>query len=239
MRAPASPNAFENVRMTMTPSSSSGTRRLAARVLEVRLVDGERPRVGQRPAGRRAGCPGRQQNVSTGVVVADRRARELRPRPEERIRRLAAGSRRRRRGRRTTRATQQDQVVGAGAEHDVLRLDARVRGDRLVDARIAAVRVRVDLARAPARSRRDASSAAAAAARCRRSGRSRPGRGPRGARAPRSTAPTRTAGTRAASAFIARPPARARSCPRPRRAPRRSAARARARRASAAASSPA
>src|SRR3989304_832455 len=40
---------------------------------------------------------------------------------------------------------QEDEVVGARAEHDVLRLDAGIPGDRRPEVGIAAVRVGVDL----------------------------------------------------------------------------------------------
>ena len=67
--------------------------------------------------------------MSAGVVVADLRACEQRGEPEERVRRLV-GNRDgvARPGERAR--DEQDQVVGARAEHDVLRLDARVLGDR-------------------------------------------------------------------------------------------------------------
>ena len=48
--------------------------------------------------------------------------------------------------------TEQDQIVGAGAEHDVLRLDAGVVGDRTAELAVAAGRVAAD-ARERARDR--------------------------------------------------------------------------------------
>ena len=72
-----------------------------ARVLEVRLVDDERPRRRAAAARSPSGLPGRQQNVRTGLVVADRRAGELGRDAEERIRRRPAAPPRRRRARRT------------------------------------------------------------------------------------------------------------------------------------------
>ena len=89
-----------------------------------------------------SGLPGRQQKVSAGSVLADVSSGELGRDAKERIGRI------RRDGHDVTRPcerarAEQNEVVRARAEHDVLGLDARVRGDRLVDQRIAAVRIRV------------------------------------------------------------------------------------------------
>ena len=125
MRAPARPNDFENVRRTTTtPSSSSGSSGLA-RVLEVRLVDDERPRVGQvaELAGRVVRAAGEREGR---VGVADLRAGELRRDPVERVRGRLRRSRPSSPGPGEGARAEQDQVVGARAEHDVLGLDARV-----------------------------------------------------------------------------------------------------------------
>ena len=97
-------------------------------VLEVGLVDDQRARVGKRPqlAGWIVRAAGEREHR---VDVADLRARELRGDPKERIgRRLRDGDRVARAG--VGPRAEQDQVVGARAEHDVLRFDARVVGDR-------------------------------------------------------------------------------------------------------------
>ena len=130
--------------MTTTPSSISSTARLA-RVLEVRLVDDERP--GRRQLAERAA------RVVRPAGERDRRRSRRRPRPRrgsardpvERVGRLVRD--RDRVARPDERAgAEEDQVVAARAEHDVLRLDARVVArSRARAARVAAVRVRVDL----------------------------------------------------------------------------------------------
>ena len=110
-----------------------------ARVLEVRLVDDERPRLGQRVE--RAGRvvrPARERQDRR--VVADLRPRQLRRDAIERVRRgrrdrdpvAGAGER---------AGAEQDQVVGARAEDDVLGLDAVVVGDRPAQLPVAARRV--------------------------------------------------------------------------------------------------
>ena len=118
-----------------TPSSSSGERGLAA-VLEVRLVDDERPGVGQRPSSP-VGLFGRHAKVSTGSDVADLGAGELRGDPVERVRRRLRDRDRVARPGEGARA-EQDQVVGARAEHDVVRRDAVVVGDRRAQRAVAA-----------------------------------------------------------------------------------------------------
>ena len=110
--------------------------------LDVRLVDDERTRRRQRVE-----RPGRIVRPAAErqhrIVVPDGRAGETAGDSVERIRRLVrdrhhvavAGERAR---------DEQDQIVGARTEDDVLRLDARVRGDRRDQLRIAAVRILVD-----------------------------------------------------------------------------------------------
>ena len=118
-------------------------RGLAARILEIGLVDDERPRLGKRNqlAGRVVGPAAEREHRRGG---ADRRAGDPDGGSVERVRLvghdrdLVAGARERPRA-------EQDQVVGAGAEHDVLRLDARIPRDRRDQLREAAVRVRVDI----------------------------------------------------------------------------------------------
>ena len=236
MRAPASPNAFENVRTTTTPSSMRPDGRLAARVLEVRLVDDERPRLRQRrQVAERVARPAAVREH--GARVADVGAGQLGGDAEERVRRLlrdrdgVAGPRER-------APAEQEQVVGARAEHDVLRLDAGVRRDRLVDPRIAAVRIRVDLreragerARPRARQRQRRHVAVEADDLDRVEPRA-PGE-LLGRRRPRIGLKP------AGSVLIAPPPRHGRASPRRRRARARRARRGRARPASAAAPSPA
>ena len=117
--------------------------RRLARVLEVGLVDDERARRRKslqvaewiaRPTAER----------QDGVVVADGRPRELRGHAKERIRGIR-GDRDDVAGAGEGPSAEQDEVVSARAEHHVLRLDARVVGDRLVDQRVAAVGVGVDV----------------------------------------------------------------------------------------------
>ena len=104
-----------------------------AEVLEVRLVDDERPRVRQRPqlAGR-AARPAREGEHR--VVVADLGARELRRDPVERVGRRGRDRDRVARPGERARA-EQDQVVGADAEHDLVGIDAGVVGDRAAQRR--------------------------------------------------------------------------------------------------------
>ena len=98
---------------------------VGAAELPVRLVDDERPRVGQRVerAGRVVRPAAEREHR---VVVADRCARELGGDAIERIRRLV-GDRDDVAGAGERARDEQDQVVGARAEHDVLRRDAGVR----------------------------------------------------------------------------------------------------------------
>ena len=133
------------------------TDRGLAAVLEIRLVDDERPSLRQRieRAGRVVRPAAERQH---GIVVADLRAREPRADPEERVRRLV-GDRDRVTGTCEGARAEQDQVVRARAEHDVLRADAGVARDRVDELRIAAVRVRVDARERPRRSRPGATTA--------------------------------------------------------------------------------
>ena len=225
------PNAFENVRMTITPSSSSGTAVSPAySKYASSTTSGRAAGSGREVAERVARAAAERQSRR---VVADRRAGELGCDAEERIGRIrrhrhdVAGARER-------AGAQEDEVVAARAEHDVLRLDAGVGGDRLVDAGIAAVRIRVHVGerggdrpgtRARQRQRRHVAVEADDLDRVE-------------ACAPRELLGRRRPLVRpevGASCLTARPPARARACPRSPRAPRRSAARARARPRSAAA----
>ena len=131
-------------------------RRGLARVLEVRLVDDERPRLRQRieRAGRVVRPAAEREHR---VVVADVRARELDGDAKERVRRLVRDRDRVARPGERARA-EQDQVVGARAEHDVLRRDARVARDRGDDElRVAAVRILVDARASVERARPGAS----------------------------------------------------------------------------------
>ena len=132
MRAPASANSFENVRRTITPSSSSGS---AVSPLYSKYASST---TSGRASGNGSSSPvglfGRQAKVSTGIVVADLGAGELRRDAEERIRRRRR-DRDRVAGPGERARAEQDQVVGARAEHDVLGLDARVVGDRAAQRR--------------------------------------------------------------------------------------------------------
>ena len=225
MRAPASANAFENVRMTTTPSSISPTAASPAYSKYASSTASGRA-SGSGPSAP-VGFPGRHANVSTGSssptsapasCAATRKSgyvgavgiATVSPGPGERAR------------------DEQDQVVRARAEHDVLRLDAGV------------------LARSPRRSagsrRADTRSRARARPRSRRAARTASGSGgtfPSKRTISTGSSPARRASSSVdgahaygansgASALIAAPPPRARAGPRPRRAPRPSAARARA-----------
>ena len=112
------------------------------RVLEVRLVDDERPRARQRrELAERAVRAAREREHR--LVVADRGARELRGNPVNGIRAPRLDRDLVARPRERARA-QEDQVVGADAEHDVLGIDAVVVGDRAVQLLVAAGRIVVD-----------------------------------------------------------------------------------------------
>ena len=98
-RAPASPNDFENVRRTTTPSSTSPAAVTPAYSKYASSTTSGRA-AGSSPSSP-VGLFGRQQNVTTGSVGADLGSGELRADPVQRIRRLRPRSRRRRPARRT------------------------------------------------------------------------------------------------------------------------------------------
>ena len=107
-----------------------------AAVLEVGLVDDQRTRVRQRPelAGRVVRPAGEGEHR---VDVSDLGARELRRDAKERVgRRGRDGDRVA--GPRISPRAEQDQVVGARAEHDVLRLHTGVVRDRAAQLAVAA-----------------------------------------------------------------------------------------------------
>ena len=139
-----------------------------ARVLEVRLVDDERPRA-RELAELAGGIVGPAADRQHRVLVADLCTRDPDGDLEHRVGRIVrdrnaiarAGERAR---------DEQDQVVRARTEHDVLRRDACVAGDRLLEPRIAAVRIGVDPRELFRRALRHASRAAAEATCSRRSG---------------------------------------------------------------------
>ena len=160
----------------------------------------------RRAAARRAaarsspsGLFGRQVKVSDRVVVADLGARELRGDAVERVGRRGR-DRDRVAGPGEAARAEQDQVVGADAEHDLVGVDAVVVGDRAAQLVVAAGRVAADRRRARRRSSRAASTGAAAAACSGRSGRPARGRSRRAGRPRRSAAPRCRRGTRARAA---------------------------------------
>ncbi len=113
-----------------------------AEVLEVRLVDDERPRLGQRAhrAVRAVRPAGERQD---GALVSGLGARQQSREPVQRISGVVGDRDRVARARIAARA-EQDQVVGPDPEHDVVRLDAVVAGDRLAQLAVAARRIAVD-----------------------------------------------------------------------------------------------
>jgi len=116
--------------------------RSLARILEVRLVDDERPRARQvtELAGRVVRPAADRQHR---VLVADLGPCDPHGDLEHRVGRIVrnrnaiprAGERAR---------DEHDQVVCTRTEHDVLRRNSGVAGDRLLEPRIAAVRIGVD-----------------------------------------------------------------------------------------------
>ena len=129
--------------MTITPSSSSGTAVSPAYSKYASSTTSGRA-AGQRRRGRRAGS-----RAGSRTSERARRRRPSRPASSAATRKSgyvgSGGTATTSPGPGERARAQQDEVVAARAEHDVLRLDARVRGDRLVDARVAAVRIRVDV----------------------------------------------------------------------------------------------
>ena len=114
-----------------------------ARVLVVGLVHDQRPGRGE--VAERAGRVVRPAaERDRRVVVGDVRAGQVRGDAEERVRRLVGD------GHAVARAgegsgAEEDEIVGPGAQHDVLGLDAGVAGDRRGQLRVAAVRVVLDV----------------------------------------------------------------------------------------------
>ena len=198
--------------MTTTPSSIRSDGRLA-RVLEVRLVDDERPRGGEiAERARRVVRAAAERDHR--IVVADLGARELRRDAKERVGRLVGDRDAVARPGERARA-EKDQVVGAGAEHDVLGLDARVARDRVDELPVAAVRVvRCTSASAPAIAPGPGGRGAAVPGRSRRSARSGAGRGSSRRASSSVDGAHGTRRSRGGSVLIAAPPPRARAFPR-------------------------
>jgi hypothetical protein len=118
-------------------------RRRVASELGVRLVDDQRTlRRHRAERARRVVRTAAERH--DGAVVRDLGTGKPRRDPDQRIRRLVEHAHDVTRPCERSRGEQQ-QVVGACAEHDARRLDARVLGDRLEQRRKAAVRVPLDL----------------------------------------------------------------------------------------------
>src|SRR6266511_2994758 len=114
-----------------------------ARGLGIRLVHDQRPSSRHRPErARRVVRPAAERD--DGVVVADLGSCEPGGDPEERVRGLVEHAHSVPRTREGSRA-EQDQIVGARAEDDLLDADACVRRDRVEQRGETAVRIALDL----------------------------------------------------------------------------------------------
>ncbi len=142
MRAPARPNAFENVRMTRTPSSSRCAAVSPAYSQYASSTTSGRA-VGRSPSSP-VGLLGRHVNVTTGS--ASPTSAPARPAAtaysgyvgESAIATVSPGPAK-------ARAQSRIRSSAPGAEHDLLGPDARVVGDGPEQLGVAAVRIGVDL----------------------------------------------------------------------------------------------
>ena len=119
-------------------------RRRLAGVLEVRLVHGERPRIGERPElAERIPRPARKRQTPASRLRLSAPASSAPSRKSGYV--GSVGIATVSPGPANARATRRIRSSAPGAEHDVLRLDARVPRDRRLERGVAAVRIRVDL----------------------------------------------------------------------------------------------